>query len=101
MIKKTDKTKTITHLQSGNYIYRYVLVDRFKTDTKNHFGFDKKLELTEAEIFALVTPRKLRRKYITKKDSKGASIKILTLEKKLAHRDQNQKVQYHLNHILI
>ena len=44
MIKKTEKPKTITHLQSGNYIYRYVLVDRFKTDTKNHFGFDKKLE---------------------------------------------------------
>ena len=67
MIKKTDKAKTITHLQSGNYIYRYVLVDRFKIDTKNHFGFDKKLELTEAEIFALVTPRKLRRKYIINK----------------------------------
>ena len=70
MIKKTDKAKTITHLKSGNYIYRYVLVDRFKIDTKNHFGFDKKLELTEAEIFALVTPRKLRRKYIIKKDHK-------------------------------
>ena len=68
MIKKLDKPKTITHLQSGNYIYRYVLVDRFKTDSKNHFGFDKQQELTEAEIFALVTPRKLRRKYIIKKE---------------------------------
>ncbi len=32
--------------------------------------FDKDLELTEAEIFALVKPRKLRRKYIIKDDSK-------------------------------
>ncbi len=33
-----------------------------------HYGFDKDLELTEAEIFALVKPRQLRRKYIIKKD---------------------------------
>ena len=70
MIKKTDKAKNITHLQRGNYIYSYVLVDRLKLDAKNHFGFDKKLELTEDEIFALVTPSKLRRKYIIKKDHK-------------------------------
>ena len=68
MIKKIDKPKTITHLQSGNYIYRYVLVDRFKNNNKNHYGFDTKEELTEAEIFALVKPRKLRRKYIIKKE---------------------------------
>jgi hypothetical protein len=54
------------------------LVDRFKTDTKNHFGFDKKLELTEAEIFALVTPRKLRRNYITKQEENGKSNKDST-----------------------
>jgi hypothetical protein len=44
------------------------LVDRFKNDSKYHYGFDTKEELTEAEIFALVTPRKLRRKYIIKKE---------------------------------
>jgi hypothetical protein len=70
MIKKIDTPKTITHLQSGNYIYRYVLVDRFPTSSKHHLGFDKELEKTEAELFALVTPRKLRRKYIIKKDYK-------------------------------
>ena len=66
MIKSIDKPTTITHLQNGNYIYRYVLVDRFKTGKKFHHGFDKKLEKTEAEIFALMTPRKLRRKYIVR-----------------------------------
>ena len=66
MTKKIDKPKLVLHFKSGNHINRYVLVDRFKHDNKNHYGFDVKEELTEAEIFALVKPRKLRRKYITK-----------------------------------
>ena len=66
MTKKIDKPKLVLHFKSGSHIYRYVLVDRVKHDNKNHYGFDTKQELTEAEIFALVKPRKLRRKYITK-----------------------------------
>jgi thymidylate kinase len=66
-MKKTDSIKTILHLQNKDYIYRYVLVDRFKYTSTAHQGFDKHLELTEAEIFALVKPRQLRRKYIIKK----------------------------------
>ncbi len=65
-MKKTNEIKTILHLQNKDYIYRYVLVDRFKHTSTAHYGFDKKLELTEAEIFARVTPRKIRRKYIIK-----------------------------------
>ena len=72
-MKKIDKPKLVTHLKSGNYIYRYVLVDRFKHDSKNHYGFDVKEEKTEQEIFALVTPRKLRRKYIIKDGKKSSS----------------------------
>jgi thymidylate kinase len=67
-MKKTDNVKTILHLQNKDYIYRYVLVDRFKYTSTAHQGFDKDLELTEAEIFAKVKPRQLRRKYIIKKD---------------------------------
>ena len=67
-MKKSDNVKTILHLQNKDYIYRYVLVDRFKYTSTTHNGFDKDLELTEAEIFALVKPRQLRRKYIIKKD---------------------------------
>jgi hypothetical protein len=67
-MKKTDNIKTILHLQNKDYIYRYVLVDRFKHTSTAHNGFDKSLELTEAEIFAKVKPRQLRRKYIIKKD---------------------------------
>ena len=67
-MKKIDTPKTILHLQNKDYIYRYVLVDRFKHTANAHYGFDKALELTEAEIFAKVTPRKIRRKYIIKKD---------------------------------
>ena len=66
-MKKTDNVKTILHLQNKDYIYRYVLVDRFKHTSTAHNGFDKNLELTEAEIFAKVKPRQLRRKYIIKK----------------------------------
>jgi hypothetical protein len=69
-MKKLDNPKTILHFQNKDYIYRYVLVDRFKHTSTAHHGFDKDLELTEAEIFALVKPRKLRRKYIIKNDTK-------------------------------
>jgi hypothetical protein len=69
-MKKLDNPKTILHFQNKDYIYRYVLVDRFKYTSTAHHGFDKDLELTEAEIFALVKPRKLRRKYIIKNDTK-------------------------------
>ena len=67
-MKKIDELKTILHFQNKDYIYRYVLVDRFKHTQNAHHGFDKDLELTEAEIFAKVTPRKIRRKYIIKKE---------------------------------
>jgi len=60
------KPKTVIHFKKGNYVYRYVLVDRFKHTSNTHYGFDDKLHMTEAEIFQLMTPRKLRRKYIIK-----------------------------------
>ena len=44
MTKKLDKPKLVLHFKSGNYIYRYVLVDRFKNDNKYHYGFDTKEE---------------------------------------------------------
>jgi len=44
-----------------------VLVDRFKHDTKYHYGFDTKQERTEEEIFALEKDRQIRRKYIIRK----------------------------------
>ena len=69
-MKKINEVKTILHFQNKDYIYRYVLVDRFKHTSTTHHGFDKDLELTEAEIFALIKPRQLRRKYIIKNDSK-------------------------------
>ena len=65
-MKQIENPKTILHLKNKDYIYRYVLVDRFKHTSSAHHGFDNKLERTEAELFALVTPRKLRRKYIIK-----------------------------------
>jgi hypothetical protein len=66
MVKPIKDLKTILHFKKGNYVYRYILVDRFKHTAKIHYGFDDKLELTEEEIWALTTPRKLRRKYIIK-----------------------------------
>jgi len=65
-MKQIDSPKTILHFKNNDYVYRYVLVDRFKNTSTIHYGFDKELERTEAEIFAKVTPRKLRRKYIIK-----------------------------------
>jgi len=65
-MKQIDSLKTIIHLKNKEYVYRYVLVDRFKHTSTTHFGFDKDLERTVAEIFALISPRTLRRKYIIK-----------------------------------
>jgi len=70
LMKQIKDLKTILHFKKGDYVYRYVLVDRFKNTSKVHYGFDSKLERTEHEIFALEDNRKLRRKYIIKNDKK-------------------------------
>ena len=57
----------VESVKKGNYIYRYVLVDRFQHDGKNHYGFDKKQGKTIEEIFALKKDRQIRRKYIIRK----------------------------------
>ena len=67
-MKQIKDLKTVLHFKKGNYVYRYVLVDRFKNTSKVHYGFDTKFERTEAEIFSLQTNRKIRRKYILKND---------------------------------
>ncbi len=90
-MKKIDKPKLVLHFKSDNHIYRYVLVDRFKHDSKNHHGFDVKEELTEAEIFALVKPRKLRRKYIIKKEKECTEKKTNHLKNLKLNQNQNQE----------
>ena len=66
-MKKIQDLKTVLHFKKDNYVYRYVLVDRFKHDTKYHNGFDTKEERTTEEIFALEKDRHIRRKYIIRK----------------------------------
>jgi hypothetical protein len=67
---KTTKTlETFIHLRKGDYVYRYVLVDRFKHSSKGHEGFNLKEARTTDEIWQQLTPnRRLRRKYILKHD---------------------------------
>ena len=65
-MKNIKELKPVLHFKKDNYVYRYVLVDRFKHGPKYHYGFDLKLELTEKEILQLTTPRKLRRNYLIK-----------------------------------
>ena len=66
-MKKIQDLKTVLHFKKDNYVYRYVLVDRFKHGPKYHYGFDTKEERTEEEIFALKKDRHIRRKYIIRK----------------------------------
>lgn len=66
-MKQIKDLKTVLHFRKGDYVYRYVLVDRFKNTSKVHYGFDAKEERTEAEIFALEKDRQIRRKYIIRK----------------------------------
>jgi len=67
---RLKKLKTALHFKKGDYVYRFILVDRFKHTSKNHYGWDSKEELTEDEIWQITTPRKLRRKYIIKEKDK-------------------------------
>ena len=67
-MNKIKELKPVLHLKKDNYIYRYVLVDRFKHTSKAHCGFDDKWEMTEKEIWKSLTPRKLRRNYIITND---------------------------------
>jgi len=66
-MKQIKDLKTVLHFRKGDYVYRYVLVDRFKNTSKVHYGFDAKLERTEKELFALEKDRQIRRKYIIRK----------------------------------
>ena len=66
-MKKIQDLKPVLHFKKDNYVYRYVLVDRFQNDFKNHYGFDTKEEKTTEEIFALEKDRQIRRKYIIRK----------------------------------
>jgi hypothetical protein len=65
-MNKIKELKPVLHFKKDNYVYRYVLVDRFKHTSKAHCGFDSKEEKTEKEIFALKNNRQIRRKYIIK-----------------------------------
>ena len=69
-MKQIKDLKPVLHFKQGNYVYRYVLVDRFKNTSKVQYGFDTKLERTEAEIWQLQNDRSIRRKYILKNDKK-------------------------------
>jgi hypothetical protein len=69
-MKTIKDLKPVLHFKKNNYVYRYVLVDRFKNTAKIHYGFDAKLERTEHEHFALENDRKIRRKYIIKENKK-------------------------------
>ena len=66
-MKQIKDLKTILHFKQGSYVYRYVLVDRFKHTSKVHHGFDAKLERTEHEIWGLEKDRQIRRKHIIRK----------------------------------
>ena len=66
-MKQIKDLKTVLHFKKGNYVYRYILVDRFQYGPKYHYGFDTKAERTEEEIFALKKDRHIRRKYIIRK----------------------------------
>ena len=66
-MKTIKDLETVIHFKKGNYIYRYVLVDRFQNDGKNHYGFDAKQGKTIEELYELKKNRQIRRKYIIMK----------------------------------
>lgn len=69
-MQKLKELKTILHYKKGDYVYRFILVDRFKHTSKAHYGWNTDQGMTEEEIWQMSTPRKIRRKYIIKDDKK-------------------------------
>jgi len=66
-MKQIKDLKTVLHFKKGNYVYRYVLVDRFENSSKSHGGFNLKEERLTTEIEQLqIKDRQIRRKYIIK-----------------------------------
>jgi len=63
-MKTIKDLETVIHFKKGKYVYRYVLVDRFQNDGKNHYGFDAKQGKTIEELYELKKNRQIRRKYI-------------------------------------
>ena len=63
-MKNIKELKPVLHFKKNNYVYRYVLIDRFKHGPKYHYGFDTKAERTEEEIFALEKDRQTSLKNI-------------------------------------
>ena len=49
-MKQIKDLKPVLHFKKDNYVYRYVLVDRFHHGPKYHYGFDDKQERTEENI---------------------------------------------------
>ena len=74
-MKQIKDLKTVLHFKKNNYVYRYVLVDRFKNTSKIS------LERTEEEIWQLQNDRSIRRKYILKIRKKSRNM-INTLFRK-------------------
>jgi hypothetical protein len=70
-MKQIKDLKTVLHFKKDNYVYRYVLVDRFENSSKSHGGFNIKEERLTTEIEQLqIKDRQIRRKYIIKNDKK-------------------------------
>ena len=46
-MKNIKELKPVLHFKKDNYVYRYVLVDRFKHGPKYHYGFDNKEDRLE------------------------------------------------------
>jgi len=67
-MKHLKEIKPVLHFKKDGYVYRFVLVDRFKHTASAHHGFDIHNERTEPEIWQQMTDRKIRRNYIVKKD---------------------------------
>jgi len=67
-MKHIKELKPVLHFKKDDYVYRFVLVDRFKHTTSAHHGFDIHNERTEDEIWQQMKDRQIRRKYIIKKD---------------------------------
>ena len=56
-MKNIKELKPVLHFKKDNYVYRYVLVDRFKHGPKYHYGFDTKEERTKEEKLGITERR--------------------------------------------
>jgi len=94
-MKNIKELKPVLHFKKDNYVYRYVLVDRFKHGPKYHYGFDTKEDHPEViKGFAKIASMMQEDKIVATESENVNTTKDLESEISAIMNDKNHP--YHI-----